>query len=60
MYAKIFRFLSCMQNQNGKLPKDYKMPIQLAGNVKKSGMIRESGVICGRGIEVRMRVKQKS
>ena len=44
MYAKICRFLSCMQNQNGKLPKDYKMPIQMAGNVKKSGMIRESGV----------------
>ena len=44
MYAKICRFLSCKQIQNGKLPKNYKMPIQVAGNVKKSGMIKESGV----------------
>ena len=44
MYAKICRVCLVCKIKNGKLPKDYKNPIQMAGNVKKSEMIKESGV----------------
>ena len=41
---KLVGFCLVCKIKNGKLPKNYKMPIQVAGIVKKSGMIKESGV----------------
>ena len=40
---KFVSFCPVCKIKNGKLPKDYKMPIKMAGNVEKSGMIKESG-----------------